>query len=117
MVPRGLGPSAWPGDARKQVQIRRRFQLLGQTLDGMRVWDVRRGLSAVREVFPDASGMTLRAEGLMAAHALHAAVFEAPGIRLDLERLPASYRDGLDYLNVARITDPAEVLRWVRQGR
>ncbi len=117
LVPRGLGPSAWPGDARKQVQIRRRFQLLGQTLDGMRVWDVRRGLSAVREVFPDASGMTLRAEGLMAAHALHAAVFEAPGIRLDLERLPASYRAGPDYLNVARITDPAEVLRWVRQGR
>ncbi len=117
LVPRGLGPATWPGDARKQVQIRRRFQLLGQTLDGMRVWDVRRGMAAVREVFPHATGMTLRAEGLMAAHALHAAVFEAPGLRLELQRLPESYRDGPDYLNVAKITDPAEVLRWVRQGR
>jgi hypothetical protein len=37
-------------DAGKQVQIRRRFQLLGQTVDGMRVWDVRRALAVVRSL-------------------------------------------------------------------
>jgi hypothetical protein len=42
--PRGVGPSAWPTD--KEKGIRRRFMLLGQTLDGMRAWDVRRGIRA-----------------------------------------------------------------------
>ena len=39
-APRGVGPTAWPKD--KDVHIRRRFGLLGQTFDGMRVLDVRR---------------------------------------------------------------------------
>ena len=34
----------WPGNEAKQIQIQRRFQLLGMTLDGMQVWDIRRGL-------------------------------------------------------------------------
>ena len=40
LAPRGVGPTAWP--KKKDVQIRRRFGLLGQTVDGMRVLDVRR---------------------------------------------------------------------------
>ncbi len=43
LAPRGVGPSAWSGGERKQTQIRRRFQLLGRTLDTLRVWDVARG--------------------------------------------------------------------------
>jgi hypothetical protein len=46
--PRGVGPSAWPAD--KDKGIRRRFLLLGQTLDGMRAWDVRRGIRASQVV-------------------------------------------------------------------
>src|SRR5262249_56879890 len=42
VAPRGVGPTAWDQTEKKQIQIRRRFQLLGQTLDGMRVWGVRR---------------------------------------------------------------------------
>lgn len=111
--PRGLGPAGWPGDARKQIQLRRRFQLLGQTTDGMRVWDIRRALAAVRELYPGLP-ITVQAEDAMAAHALHAAVFEDQPLRLELTRLPASYRDGVDYLNVAQVTDLAEVLGLVR---
>jgi dienelactone hydrolase len=112
--PRGLGPVAWPGDARKQVQIRRRFQLLGQTLDGMRVWDVLRALEAFREVHPGAQEMLLRASGTMAGHALHAGVFVGRPTRFILNDVPVSYRAGPDYLNAARITDPTQVLRWVQ---
>jgi hypothetical protein len=111
--PRGLGPAVWPGDARKQIQLRRRFQLLGQTADSMRVWDVRRALAAVRELYPGLP-ITVQADDAMAAHALHAAVFEDQPLRLELTRLPASYRDGVDYLNVAQVTDLAEVLKLVR---
>lgn len=110
--PRGLGPAAWPGDARKQTQLRRRFQLVGQTADGMRVWDIRRALAAVRELHPGAE-IHVQAEDAMAAHALHAAVFDDQTLHLELTRLPASYRDGVDYLNVAQVTDLAQVLKLV----
>ena len=111
--PRGVGPSAWAGDARKQTQIRRRFQLLGQTVDGMRVWDIRRAIAAVRERFPNAE-VIVSASGTMAAHVLHAAAFEEGPLKLELENLPAAYRDGVDYLNVARITELPKVLELVR---
>ena len=111
--PRGLGSAGWPGDARKQVQLRRRFQLLGQTADGMRVWDIRRALAAVRELCPGLP-ITVQAEDAMAAHALHAAVFDDHPLRLELNRLPTRYRDGVDYLNAAQVTDLAEVLKLVR---
>jgi hypothetical protein len=49
-APRGIGPTAWNPDERKQTQIRRRFMLLGQTRDSMRVWDVRRAIQAIRKI-------------------------------------------------------------------
>ena len=46
-APRGVGLTAWTGDEKRQTKIRRRFQLLGQTLDGMRVWDIRRAIQTI----------------------------------------------------------------------
>ena len=40
----------WTSDPTEQTHIRRRFMLLGQTLDGMRVWDIRRAVQAVRAI-------------------------------------------------------------------
>lgn len=42
VAPRGIGPTQWGENSRDLIQIRRRFQLIGETIDGMRVWDVRR---------------------------------------------------------------------------
>jgi dienelactone hydrolase len=111
--PRGVGPDRWEGDARKQVQIRRRFQLLGQTVDGMRVWDVRRALAVLRGLAPGAAA-SVNARGVMASHVLHAAVFEENPLQLNLEGLPETYREGPDYLNAGRITDPTRVRGLVR---
>src|ERR1019366_3566303 len=47
-APRGVEPSKWLSDPKKANQIRRRYMLLGQTLDGMRVWDIRRAAQAVK---------------------------------------------------------------------
>ena len=110
--PRGLGPTAWEGDARKQNQIRRRFQLLGQTVDGMRVLDIRRALAAVREQYPGAE-ISVSASGVMAAHALQAAVFEEQSLKLKLARLPAAYRDGVDYLKVSGVVELQKVSEMV----
>jgi hypothetical protein len=113
--PRGIGLTAWNRDAKKQAQIRRRFMLLGQTLDGMRVWDIRRAAQAARAV--KGSGdmpVTLQAQGLMAVDALYASLFEPNIAGLDLWGLPASHTEGPDYLNVLRILDLPETLAMAR---
>ena len=106
VAPRGIGPTAWNRDRKKQIQIRRRFMLLGQTLDGMRVWDTRRAVQALRTLGPLRTlPLWLQGEGQAAGIALYASLFE-PGIaRLDLWQLPASHREGPIFLNVQRYLD------------
>jgi hypothetical protein len=110
-APRGVGLTAWSGGETRLTKIRRRFMLLGQTLDGMRVWDIRRAVQALR-VLPgmDKANIGLQADGNMVVNALYAALFE-PGVRqLDLTDLPKSQqRDGPDYLGVLKLTDIPEV--------
>lgn len=115
--PRGIGPTAWTTDPKEQIHIRRRFALLGQTLDGMRVWDIRRSISALRSF----EGMQkpqlwIQAKGNMAGNALYASIFEKDIHRLDLHQLPASHRDGPTYLNVLRFTDIPQVTAMAAQS-
>jgi dienelactone hydrolase len=106
LCPRGIGATAWTGDEKKQTQIRRRFMLLGQTLDGMRVWDVHRTIQALGQI-PEVRGMTpaILARGTMAGVALYASLFDPQVARLDLMDLPATHRDGPIFLNVLRFLD------------
>ena len=106
VAPRGIGPTAWDQTERKKIQIRRRFMLLGETLDSMRVWDIRRAIQAARSV----EGMKnipieLRGKGEMGVNCLYASLFESNLSRLALFQLPNSHREGPDYLNVLRILD------------
>ena len=105
-APRGIGLTAWNPDERKQTQIRRRFMLLGQTLDGMRVWDVRRAIQALRTI-DSLSGkpLELQSKKNMAGIVLYASLFESDIVRLDLWHLPSSHRDGPTFLNVLRYLD------------
>jgi len=106
LAPRGIGPTAWNTDERKRTQIRRRFMLLGQTIDGMRVWDVRRAVQTLRTL--DSAGevpMALQGNGRMAGIVLYASLFEPDIARLDLWHLPDSHRDGPAFLNVLRYLD------------
>jgi len=111
VAPRGVGPTAWTGDERKQTHIRRRFILLGQTLDGMRVWDVLRALQALEKI-PGLKGkpLTVEAQGVTAGVALYASVFGPAPSRLRLTNLPATHRDGPIFLNVLRFLDIPEAL-------
>lgn len=110
-APRGIGPSAWNPDERKQTQIRRRFMLLGQTLDSVRAWDARRAIQAVRAIDGLATGpLEIRGRGVAAGIALYASLFEPPASRLLLEQLPPSHREGPVFLNVRRFLDMPEAL-------
>ena len=109
VVPRGIGLTAWSQSERKRIQVRRRFMLLGQTLDGMRVWDIRRAAQALLSI-PEAKGAALSfaGEANMGVNLLYASLFE-PAFQgssaLNLLKLPESHRLGPDYLNVLRILD------------
>ena len=106
VMPRGIGPTAWDSDAKKQIHIRRRFMLLGQTLDGMRVWDVRRTIQAIRS-FRSLRGAPLWVEAKqdMAVDSLYAALFEKGIFGMELRHLPDLHHAGPDYLNVLRVLD------------
>jgi hypothetical protein len=109
-APRGVGLTAWSGDAKRQTRIRRRFMLLGQTVDGMRVWDIRRAVQTVHFVRDtDAQDVRLTVVGPMAVNALYAALFEPGARQLSLSALPDSHTDGPDYLAVLTVTDLPEV--------
>ncbi len=116
VAPRGIGLSAWKGDARKQVQIRRRFMLLGQTLDSMRVWDIRRAMQTVRALPGLAdTELSMQAEGELGVDVLYAALFEPAARSLELTNLPASHERGPDYLNVLRFLDIPQAVALVAE--
>ncbi|MDF2374749.1 MAG: acetylxylan esterase [Verrucomicrobiales bacterium] len=109
---RGVGPTAWTSDEKERTHIRRRFALLGQTLDTMQIWDIRRGIQALRsrtDAETEISPLWLQAGGHMAANALYASLFEPDIARLDLHDLPPSHREGPELLNVLRFTDLPEI--------
>jgi dienelactone hydrolase len=102
----------WPGDARKQTQLRRRFSLLGTTADAMRVWDIVRIIETVRaETHREFGTLPVRieAEGSMAVNAIYAALFASID-ELILSKVPASHMHGPDYLNVLKILDVPQAL-------
>ncbi|HMF12135.1 MAG TPA: hypothetical protein VKE94_07505, partial [Gemmataceae bacterium] len=116
VAPRGVGPTHWAETENVNGQLvprqaARRFALVGQTLDGQRVWDVRRALAVLRGL-PECKDvpMSLQGKGDAAGVALYAAIFEPNVTQLDLAGLPASHRQGPIFLNVRRILDTPQAL-------
>jgi hypothetical protein len=109
VAPRGVGPTRWSEASRFDGKpagqhIRRRFYLLGQTLEGQQVWDVRRAVQCLAGVAPGVP-LTLQGRGEAGVLALYAALFE-PGVAgVELWRPPASHRSGPCLLNVLTILD------------
>jgi hypothetical protein len=111
VAPRGIGPTAWTTDPRERTHIRRRFMLLGQTLDGMRVWDICRAAETLAEIEPTRDArLVLRGEGPMGALALYASLFEDRVAKLDLYQIPRTHRDGPILLNVRRFFDMPQAM-------
>ena len=103
---RGTGVNAFGGDEKKQIQIRRRFYLLGQTLDEMRIYDIRRGLEAARRIagvqeIPLKMGAS-KQEAVLAAYA---ALFTDGINMLHITDPPADHRNGPFLLNVSKQFD------------
>jgi hypothetical protein len=108
--PRGTGPTVLANDPKYQVQMRRRMMLLGQTLAGMQVWDVRRAIQAVRSM----DGLRVLPLELVAGRdmtevASFATLFE-PGIEsLHLVEPPRGDKEAPDFLNWSRVITPNQL--------
>jgi hypothetical protein len=79
--------------------------LIGQTLDSMRVWDIRRALEALGN-----TPVVIEAKGDLGVDALYASLFETNVAGLELRQIPSSHREGPDYLNVLRVMDIPEAM-------
>ncbi len=102
IAPRGVGPTTF-SEREPGYPFTRSYQLLGQTLDGQRVWDVRRAIQALA---PEGGELTLGGEpGDAAGIALYAAIYE-PAVKSLLLHAPrASHKEGPILLNVRRFMD------------
>ena len=103
--------TALADDKKYQIHVRRRFMLLGQTLAGMQVWDVRRAAQAAKTLNGlDNLPMHFHASPEMTEVATFAAIFE-PGITsLTLSQAPRTDKEAPDFLNWSRILTPKQLL-------
>jgi Acetyl esterase (deacetylase) len=116
-APRGIGLDVWTGDERVQSRIRRRFQLLGQTVDGMGVWDIQRAIQTLQSVRENGgTRLSVHANGAMGVNALYSALFESSVRELELTNLPESHLHGPDYLGIMTICDIPDVLATVKRS-
>jgi cephalosporin-C deacetylase-like acetyl esterase len=116
VAPRGTSGTALSPEPRYFGQSRRRFMLLGQTLAGMQVWDVRRAIQAVRSLdsLKDVP-IELHASKDMTEIACFAAPFE-PGVSaVHLVTPPRSDKEAPDFLNWSRIITPQQLLQLTQE--
>lgn len=100
-----FSPRELTGDTKTITQMRRRFMLVGHTVDSMRVFDIAQALGTLKTF--DA---TIEAEGDLAVDALFASLFSDKVQKLKLKNMPISIEYGPDYLNVLRVLDLREAL-------
>lgn len=110
LIPRGIGANAWKADQKHQTQLRRRFYLLGQTVDGMRVYDIGRAVQVLREVGGKELRVGLKASGKMAVNTVYAAIQTGGIDELELIEPATTHREGPVYLNVRRFLDVPQAI-------
>lgn len=104
-APRYLSAAGAVANDKKWTQLRRRFMLLGQTLAGMQVWDIRRAVEAIRSIreYHDRR-IKCTAVGEHAALALCAAPMLQPTVTIYCANVSTNPHFGPDFLNMRRIT-------------
>jgi hypothetical protein len=109
-IPRGVGDNSWNGSAAKQIQIRRRFQLIGTTLETMQIWDIRRAIQVARQLFPKTTQFTIHSEDEQFSHlVLLASIFE-PSVDISVSGVSSDPAAWPSILNLTRTIAPEEIV-------
>lgn len=105
---RGAGPAKFSGDKAKQTHLRRRYYLLGHTLEEMQTLDL---VQALKSLTLRRGEVEAEAAGPSAGMLIYASLQTLRALSLDLHQLPASHHDGPAFLNILREMDlPAALL-------
>ena len=112
VFPRGAGGTS--STTESEIQMRRRFLLLGQSLEALQVWDTRAALAAFRSV-AGLQSLPTDMEGSkdMGAVALFAAVFEPRVAQIKIKDLRSTLVHGPSFPNVLRFMDMPQVVALV----
>ena len=111
LSPRGIGLTKLTQNEKHITQTRRRFMLLGQTLAGQQVWDVRRCIRALRTLERCASApLELWGAGDSASLITLATLFERDIHKIHLGDYPSTDKEQPDYLNISRFTTPLQLI-------
>jgi hypothetical protein len=86
------------------------------TIDGMRVWDIRRALQILRQQFPNIKSLTIRAGRDAEFLVLLAALYEPPADQLVLPNISPPLNTQPSILNLTR-TVPLELLPLIAAQR
>jgi dienelactone hydrolase len=120
VAPRNIGPTATNSAGKSQTQLRRRYMLIGESLEEMQAWDVLRAIQTIGSIGDFGQRpLHLRAQGELAAAALYASLRGArwPRAELELTALPASHRGAAPYFHILRYLDmPQAVALAAEQG-
>ncbi|MCC9601368.1 acetylxylan esterase [Stieleria sp. JC731] len=117
LIPRDVGPTRASEDDRGRTHMRRRYMLLGQTLFGMQIYDVVRGIEALREFEPlRSSSIIIGGEGDAAVLAAYASLMSKGVGYFGSADLPKSNRDAPDLLNVSRVIELVDVQKIVESS-
>jgi hypothetical protein len=90
--------------------------LLGESLEGMQAWDVKRAVESIRTISDlDNATIHVRAEGDLAAVALYASLEVSPQPQLELVAPPASHRTSAPFFHVLRYIDMPQAMAMAAQ--
>ena len=108
---RGNGPATFSGDKRTQTHIKRRYYLLGRTLEELQTLDILQGLRALNIGEQDEHvAEELEAHGNSAVLLAYASLFISAQTKLNLHHLPVSHREGPAYMGILKYLDVPEAL-------
>ena len=115
-MPRGTGLTKLTQNQKHLTQTRRRFMLLGQTVAGQQVFDVRRCIRTLRTLERCADApLELWGAGESASLVTLASLFEKDIRKLNLRDYPATDREQPDYLNISRFATPTQLLNLAKR--
>ena len=104
---RGAGPARYTGDDEVQKHIRRRYYLLGTSLEAMQTWDLLQGLTILKQMELSSNVFASKA----AATQLSYASLFTNQFNLKLVEPSANHISGPDYPNVLKFMDaPAAMM-------
>ncbi len=105
LTARGCGLASYAGDDQAYNHIRRRFPLVGQSLEMMQTWDIFQAISMSSSISNSEAPVTVEASGLSASMLIYAMNFIKSPMQLNLSNITSSHYKGPHYPGILRHMD------------